>query len=192
MHHRTIRPALAAAALSALALSACGTASDNPSSTPLSSTSATGMSASPMEQSATLTLSDGWAKATEGSTGAMASMTGVFGMLKNTGSKPVHITGGMSPIAKMVETHVTVKGADGVMKMQKAPDGFTIPPGGTFELKPGANHIMLMGLSQPIKVGEKVEIELTTDSGPVKITASARAFSGANESYHASPMPSHS
>jgi copper(I)-binding protein len=189
MHHHTLRVAatLGAATL-ALTLSACGSTTDS-TATP----SGSGTTAPSSPASATpLTLLDGWAKATEGSTGDMASMTGVFGMLKNTGTEPVHITGGMSPVASMVETHITVKGADGVMKMQKAADGFTIPAGGTFELKPGANHIMLMGLHHPLKVGEKVEVELTTDSGPVTIEASARAFSGANESYHATPMPSHS
>ena len=74
--------------------------------------------------------------------------------------------------------------------MQKDLDGFTVPAGGTFVLAPGANHLMVMGLTQELKVGSEVTLTLDTDSGPVEVTASVRAFPGAQESYVPTPSPS--
>lgn len=186
MSHPTIRPALLLSVLGVAALAACAPASTTSTVSSTSPSASTSSAAPPTA----LVLNDGWAKSTDGATGEMAAMTGVFGTLKNQSNSAVHVTGGSTPAAKVVELHVTVKGADGQMRMQRSEDGFTIPAGGTFDLKPGANHIMVMGLTEPLRVGESLNIELTTDSGAVPITASVRAFSGANESYHATPMPS--
>lgn len=171
----------ASAGLLALTLAACGSPSTTTSDPASPSASAS---------AAALTLDEGWVKATEGMGGAMAEMTGAFGVLKNATDKPVHVTGGASPVADLVELHETVKNASGTMQMQKAQDGFTIPAKGSFELKPGANHIMLIELKAPVKVGDTVEITLTTDAGDVPLTVSARAFTGAQESYVPSPSAS--
>ena len=40
------------------------------------------------------------------------------------------------------------------------------------------------------KVGSEVTLTLDTDSGPVEVTASVRAFPGAQESYVPTPSPS--
>ncbi|WP_226627990.1 copper chaperone PCu(A)C [Alloyangia pacifica] len=47
-----------------------------------------------------------------------------------------------------------------VMKMRELPDGLPIPAGETVELKPGGYHLMLMGLKQPLVMGEQVTITL--------------------------------
>lgn len=45
-----------------------------------------------------------------------------------------------------------------------------IPQGGTLEMKPGGYHIMLMGLAQPLKKGEEIEITLTFEkAGDLKV-----------------------
>ena len=101
-----------------------------------------------------VTLVDGWAKAGEG-------MTGVFGTLTNPGDTDLVITGAESPAAGMVELHVVT--ADGVM--QKIQGDVVIPAGGTLELMPGGNHIMLMQMSEPLLAGEDVEVTLTFNDG---------------------------
>lgn len=170
-------------AVAVLALAACGSST---SSTSSSATPATSNSTSPSASMSTmsLTLTDGWCKSTDSMMEGMTAMTGCFGMLKNTGSMPVTVMGGMTPAAKMVETHETVKGADGKMAMQKATAGFTIPAGGSFELKPGGNHIMLMSVTAPLEIGDQVMVTLTgTDGATAPVSFQARTFDGANETY---------
>ena len=57
----------------------------------------------------------------------MAEMTGAFGILRNAGTQPLHVTGGWSPAAGRVELHETVKNASGSMQMQKAQNGSPSP-----------------------------------------------------------------
>jgi copper(I)-binding protein len=148
---------------------------------PLLSGCTTGAGTAPVAEVATevevaqqgVTLVDGWAKAGEG-------MTGVFGTLTNPGDTDLVITGAESPAAGMVELHEVT--ADGVM--QKIQGDVVIPAGGTLELMPGGNHIMLMQMSAPLLAGEDVEVTLTfNDGSSVTVTALAKEFSGANESY---------
>lgn len=120
-----------------------------------------------------VTFIDGWAKAGEG-------MTGVFGTLTNPGNTDLVITGAASSAAGMVELHEVT--ADGVM--QKIQGDVVIPAGGTLELMPGGNHIMLMQLAAPLLAGDDVEVTLSFgDGSSVTVTALVKEFSGANESY---------
>ena len=63
----------------------------------------------------------------------------------------------------------------GMMGMQKV-DRVEVPAGGKLELKPGSYHIMLIGLNQELKVGDKIDITLKFEkAGDVKVTAEVRA-----------------
>ena len=105
-------------------------------------------------QAAGLTITDPWTKATE------EGMTGSFGMLENSSDQDLHIVGVRSELGETVELHEMVSGEDGQMVMQRSPDGFTVPAGGSFELAPGGNHVMFMGLTDPIEPGEDVTYDL--------------------------------
>jgi periplasmic copper chaperone A len=60
---------------------------------------------------------------------------------------------------------------NGVMKMRPLADGLTLPPGKSITLAPGGYHIMLMGLTAPLKSGEKVPVTLTFEkAGEAKVT----------------------
>ncbi|WP_336287655.1 copper chaperone PCu(A)C [Bartonella sp. CB60] len=48
-----------------------------------------------------------------------------------------------------------------IMKMEKIPNGIEIPGNGEVTLKPGGNHVMFMGISQPFKLGDKINAKLT-------------------------------
>lgn len=130
----------------------------------------------PVSKSA-LAIANGWAKAAD------SGMSAAFGMLKNPTSKPVRVVGATSPYAKAVQLHEVVdKG--GSMVMQQKAGGFAIPAGGMLELKPGGNHLMLMGLTKPITAGTMVPITLiTADGGIMRTTVMAKVYMGANESY---------
>lgn len=80
------------------------------------------------------------------------------------------LVGVSTPAAKMAGLHET-KQVDGVMKMEHV-DGIDIPAHGMLEMKPGGYHIMLMGLSQPLKEGDEIELTLTFEkAGEVKVKA---------------------
>lgn len=68
--------------------------------------------------------------------------------------------------------------------MQEKKDGFTIPAGRSLSLKPGGDHIMVMGLAKPIKPGEEISLDLVTaDQQTIPVTAVAKDYSGAQENY---------
>jgi copper(I)-binding protein len=86
-----------------------------------------------------------------------------FMRLKNSGGAAEHVIGVSSPVAGRVEMHVTTREGD-VMKMRQV-ESFEIPAGGSFELKPGGAHLMLIGLQRPLATGEPVPLTLTLKSG---------------------------
>ena len=85
-----------------------------------------------------------------------------FMVLKNPGAAD-RVVGASSPVAGRVEMHITTREGD-VMKMREV-KGFDLPAGGTFELKPGGAHLMLMGLKRPISKGDKVPLTLKLEKG---------------------------
>ena len=85
-----------------------------------------------------------------------------FMQLKNAGAAD-RVVGASSPVAGRVEMHITVREGD-VMKMREV-KGFDVPAKGSFELKPGGAHLMLMDLKRPIKKGEKVPLTLKLEKG---------------------------
>lgn len=62
-------------------------------------------------------------------------------------------------LAREVQIHEMVM-SGGQMKMQQVA-GWDIPAGGTLELAPGGNHVMLLGLSAQLKPGDTVTLTLT-------------------------------
>lgn len=167
---------LAAVALTALlgGLSACGEDTSSTSAADESTASATTSST----QSAVLSIEDPWIKVAED------GMTGAFGKLVNSGDEDIVVTAASSEVASMMELHETTMNADGEMAMSPIEGGFVIPAGGTHVLEPGADHLMVMGLTRPIAAGESVVITLTLEDGStLEVTAIGKNFAGANEEY---------
>ncbi len=174
-HPRRRGAAAALVLLTAATLSAC-----SGSSTGASSSGSTTPSASAPAK-AGLTVTDAWAKANTDI--AKSPMTGIFAKITNGSTKPVTIVSGKSSASAITELHETVM-KDGVMVMQPVKDGFVIEAGKTRELKPGSDHIMVMKMTKPLAVGDKVTVTLTTkDGGSVEFTAVAKQFTMGNEPY---------
>lgn len=96
--------------------------------------------------------------------------TAVFLTITNASGEPERLINALSDAAEVVELHETVKEGD-VMRMVHVPEGFEIPPGGSIELKPGGKHVMLMGVTAPMAVGDEVQLELVFEkSAPVTLT----------------------
>ena len=76
----------------------------------------------------------------------------------------VQLTSAATDAADVVELHETVDD-NGVMRMIPQPDGFTVPAGGSVELKPGGKHVMMIGLAKPLETGDEFELTLNFDNG---------------------------
>ncbi|UTO28458.1 copper chaperone PCu(A)C [Bartonella harrusi] len=64
-----------------------------------------------------------------------------------------------------------------IMKMEKMHNGVEIPGDGEVSLKPGGDHIMFMGLSQPFKPDDKISAKLTFEkAGTIDIEFSVHAI----------------
>ena len=85
-----------------------------------------------------------------------------FMQLRNAGAAD-RVVGASSPVAGRVEMHITVRDGD-VMRMREV-TSFEVPAGGSFELKPGGAHLMLVDLKRPLKKGEKVPLTLKLGKG---------------------------
>lgn len=110
-------------------------------------------------------------------------MTAAFGELTNNTDETAVLVSVSTDASPMIELHETVE-SDGVATMQEKDGGFTIEPGDTLTLEPGGDHIMLMGLSEPIAPGDEVDFTLEfADGTTVDFTAVAKEFAGANEEY---------
>jgi len=126
----------------------------------------------------TLTTTDTWVKAID------SGMTAAFGMVENPTDRDITIVSATTSVSDMTELHETLENDSGDTVMQQIDGGFTIPAGGMLMLEPGGNHIMIMGVSDPILAGDDVTVSLTLDDGTtVEFTAPAKDYAGANENY---------
>ena len=66
----------------------------------------------------------------------------------------------MSEVSKRVELHTHQEDANGVMRMMELEDGITVPAGGTHALARGGDHVMFLGLVEPLSQGETVSVTL--------------------------------
>lgn len=122
-----------------------------------------------------------------GATGmhAGASMTGTMGMgmggvnsaiymtIRNSGDQADRLLKAQSDAAHVVEIH-NVKNNNGVMSMFPV-DAVEVPAQGEAVLKPGSFHVMLIGLTRDLKVGDTVTVTLTfAQAGALTVTAEVR------------------
>ncbi|MGX6604554.1 copper chaperone PCu(A)C [Micromonosporaceae bacterium Da 78-11] len=172
---RTRRRLLIAATAGGLAatlgLAGCGGSDEAASgSTPGPAPSATASAAA-------LTVKDPWVKA-----GPVGEMTAAFGVLTNGTGADLTVTGAESSVSPMELHEMTMK--DGKMVMQPKQGGFVIKAGGTHELSPGGDHLMLMKPAKAIEPGDEVSFILElADGSTVAFSAIAKPFAGAGESY---------
>ena len=83
-------------------------------------------------------------------------------ILTNFTDQDVALIGASSDVAAAVEIHLSSMGADGTMKMEQQ-ESVAIPAGGELVLKPGGYHVMFIGLTKDLMVGEEVTITLHFD-----------------------------
>lgn len=83
-------------------------------------------------------------------------------MLTNFTDRDVALIGASSDVAAAVEIHLSSMGADGTMQMAQQ-ESVAIPAGEALELKPGSYHIMFIGLTKDLVVGDEITLTLHFD-----------------------------
>lgn len=146
--------------------------------------------ASTAAQTNPVEVSNAWARATPGK----AENGAAYLTLKSAVAD--RLTGASTPLAKKAELHqMTMDGT--VMKMRQL-SGIDLPAGQPVTLKPGAMHVMLVGLTQPLKVGQSFPLTLHFEKSGTETVNVAVERAGAMGPQNAAggghmsmPMPAH-
>lgn len=99
-----------------------------------------------------VTVAGAWVRAT------VAGQQATGGFMDLTATQALTLVGFESGVAAQAELHEMAMDGD-VMRM-RAIDSLPLPAGQTVSLKPGAHHLMLMGLKKPLSAGQNVSLTL--------------------------------
>ncbi len=127
-----------------------------------------------------ITVANAYVRATDEMSVMMDTlMTGAFMELTNNHDEPVTLVGGTCDCAEAVEIHEVV---GGVMQLKEG--GLEIAGGATETLKPGGNHVMLIGLDADLVAGTEVTFTLEfSDGHTVEVTAPVKVVNLDQEEY---------
>lgn len=116
-------------------------------------------------QTGSVEVKDAWARATPGK----AENGAAYLTLQSPTAD--RLTGASTPAAQKAELHImTMEG--GMMKMRPLA-GVDLPAGQPVVLKPGGMHVMLLGLTQPLRPGQSFPLTLSFEkAGTREVTVS--------------------
>jgi periplasmic copper chaperone A len=119
-------------------------------------------------------VQDAWARETvAGQTGTAAYMT-----IANVGKGADRLLSisAAPPVTAMI--HQT-SNEGGVSKMRPIEDGLPVPAGQAVKLTPGGTHVMIMGLTAPLKRGDTLKLKLEFErSGQKAVDATVAGAEG--------------
>ena len=102
-----------------------------------------------------LNIGHPWARPTLGqSLNGAAYLT-----IENKGQTDDTIVAVETPGARKAELHTHIV-EDSVVKMRKLGNGLRVPAGETVKFEPGSHHIMLLGVKEALKLGQKMPLTL--------------------------------
>ena len=100
-------------------------------------------------------IADAWARET------VAGQSGTAGYvtIANRGTGDDRLIGitARAPVTAMLHETST---RSGISSMRALPNGVAIPAGGTVSLKPGGGHVMISGLTAPLRQGDALKLTL--------------------------------
>ena len=138
-----------------------------------------------LAQSGELVVKDVWARATPGGAQTGAAYATILSPSAD------RLTAVASPVAKTARLHSM--SMDGSVMRMRPVDAIDIPAGQPVMLKPSGTHIMLEGLSQPLRQGETFPLTLSFEKGgPQQVTAAVEksgATGPAGRTGGATPTP---
>ncbi len=124
-----------------------------------------------LAQTNQLEVSNAWARATPGRAETGAAYVTIQSPTAD------RLLSAASPVAKKVELH-TMEMAGMVMKMRPIA-ALDIPAGQPVTLKPGGEHIMLIGLEHPLREGQSFPLTLNFEKAGARIVTVAVEKAGA-------------
>ena len=108
-------------------------------------------------------ISNAWARASTGSTGAGA----VYFEVRNHGRNADRLVSAKTEVSRTASLHTHIM-KDNIMRMERV-EGLEVPAYGRVLLKPGGYHVMLMGLSKPLMRGQTFMLSLTFEKAGTAI-----------------------
>ncbi|WP_421990170.1 copper chaperone PCu(A)C [Roseococcus sp.] len=116
-----------------------------------------------------IAVEGGWTRAA----GQGAQGAGFFS-IRNTGAQADTLVAASSPAAARVELHTSLREGD-VMRMRPV-ESIPLPAGGSVALAPGGLHMMLIGLTRPLVVGQTIPVSLRFErAGQVTVNLTVQA-----------------
>lgn len=100
-------------------------------------------------------VTDAWVRAVP----PVAANSAAYFQLHNSSEKEIKLQSVNSAAARVVEIHEVIH-KDGLSTMQPV-KSVVIPAGGKVSFEPAGYHVMLIGLKQPVKEGDKVALDFS-------------------------------
>ena len=120
----------------------------------------------------------------------VAPTAAAYFVVHNGGADADRLLGVQTPVAGKAELHEHVH-ADGVMKMQQVQD-VVVPAGGEVRFEPMGSHVMLFGLRQQARDGERFPLTLTFEkAGAIEVEVAVQAEAPAATAEPATPDAAH-
>ena len=107
-----------------------------------------------------LTITDAYARASS----PVAKSGAAFMVIHNSGDADDRLVAVRSDAAAKTELHTHMDMGEGVMQMREVEEGFAIPAGGMHALQRGGDHVMLMGLTEPMEQGDVITMTLVFET----------------------------
>jgi copper(I)-binding protein len=124
-------------------------------------------------------------------TPAGAKVGGGYMTIDNHGTAPDRLVAVTAAVAERVEIH-QMSEKDGVMTMRMIEGGVEVPANGKLAFAPGGYHLMLMGLKQPLKQGERIKGTLTfAKAGTVAVEFKVEGMGGPKGDAQDGAAPGH-
>lgn len=121
----------------------------------------------------TIQTKDIWVRATPPS----AKTAAIYLTLINTGTAEDRLVAVSTDVSEKAQIH-TMSMKDGVMRMRWLQDGLVLLVGQETKLSPSGTHIMLIGLKQPLVVGQKISLTLNFEkAGSSTVEAEVKPIS---------------
>jgi copper(I)-binding protein len=113
-----------------------------------------------------IAVENAWSRAVpDGATVGVGYLT-----IRNEGDEADRLVSASAALAGETEIHQTTM-EGGVMRMRPVPGGVSVPAKSTVMLEPSGYHLMLMGLTRPLKEGDTFPTKLTFEhAGSVEVT----------------------
>ena len=132
-----------------------------------------------MHNVGSITVMNPWARASAG----MAEVGSAYMEVRNNGGSGDRLISASTPAANAAELHTHIMDKN-VVKMRRL-DHIVVPANGSVELKPGGDHVMMIGLHQKLVKGKKLSLTLTFEkAGRITVPVEIKSIGARGHTSH--------